>query len=163
VSWPGDRSKQLDVHAREGETLEKSFTAPPMPVTPIAQRGAGAVIVEKPSSKPFGPAVFVTLLSLTAVAGGVLIWSGIDTINNPGTQAVKDGCVGQGEQSPLYQQALDSQTRTNVLIGVTGGLGLLTFVSIFLTQWSHPKEAAVGHVTVTPTFGLGSVGLSGRF
>ncbi|HEY1960322.1 MAG TPA: hypothetical protein VGH28_32150 [Polyangiaceae bacterium] len=163
VSWPGDRSKQLDVHAKEGEALEKSFTAPPMPVTSVAQGGTGLVVVEKPSSKPFGPAVFITLLSLTAVAGGILVWSGIDTINNPGTDAVRNGCVGQGPGCPLYQQGLDEQTRTNVLIGVTGGLGLLTFVSIFLTQWSHPKEAAAAHVTVTPTFGLGSVGLAGRF
>ena len=165
VSWPGDRSKQLDVHAKEGDSLEKSFTAPPMPVTPVAQGGVGPVIVEKPSNKPFGPAVFITLLSLTAVSGGILIWSGIDTINNPGADAVRNGCVGQGPSCSLYQQGLDEQTRTNVLIGVTGGLGLLTFVSIFLTQWSHPKEApaAAAHVTVTPTFGLGSVGLSGRF
>ncbi len=161
VSWPGDRSKQLDVHAKEGQALEHSFTAPPMPVVTVAQQGGATVIVEKPSTKPFGPAVFVTLLSLTAVAGGVLIWSGVDTLNNPGAQAVRDACVGQGEQCPQYQQGLSEQTRTNVLIGVTGGLGLLTFISIFLTQWSHPKEGAA--VAIVPTVGFGSVGLAGRF
>jgi len=169
VSWPGDRSKQLDVHAKEGGTLERSFTAPPMPVAPVGPGtgavGGGTLVVEKPANKPFGPAVFITLLGLTAVSGGILIWSGIDTINNPGTQAVKDGCVGQGEQCPLYQQGLSEQTRTNVLIGVTGGLGLLTFVSIFLTQWSHPhrESSTAARVTVVPTLGFGSVGLTGRF
>jgi hypothetical protein len=162
VSWPGDRSKSLDVKAREGQALEQSFVAPPMPV---AQHGNGGVgggtpLTEQPSNKPFGPAVFITLASLTAISGGILIWSGIDTINNPGTAAVKAGCVGQGESCPLYQQGLASQTRTNVLIGVTGGLGLLTFVSVFLTQWSHPHKEAP---KVEPTVGFGTVGLSGRF
>lgn len=163
VSWPGDRTKQLPIHAREGQSLEQSLVAPPMPVTPVAtQTGTGPVVVEKPSTKPFGPAVFLTMLGLTAVSGGILIWSGIDTLNNPGPDAVRNGCIGQGDQCTLYQQGLSEQLRTNVLIGVTGGLGLLTFVSIFLTQWSHPKETARA-ASIVPTFGLGSVGLLGRF
>jgi hypothetical protein len=170
VSWPGDRTKAFDIKAKEGQSLEQSAVAPPMPVTntnPNSNGGTNtgpSVIVEQPSSKPFGPAVFITMLGLTAISGGILIWSGIDTLNNPGTDAVKSGCVGQGESCPLYQQGLSEQTRTNVLIGVTAGLGALTFVSIFLTQWSHPKStesAATAHVT--PTFGFGTIGLQGSF
>ena len=164
VSWPGDRSKSLDVKAREGQALEQSFVAPPMPVVqnpnPNIGGGTTTTLTEQPSNKPFGPAVFITLLSLTAISGGILVWSGIDTINNPGTQAVKDGCVGQGESCPLYQQGLQAQTRTNVLIGVTGGLGLLTFVSVFLTQWSHPHKEAP---KVEALIGPGTLGLAGRF
>jgi hypothetical protein len=164
VSWPGDRSKQLDVLAKEGGELERSFTAPPMPVASSGGGGGGmGGVVEKPANKPFGPVVFFTLLGLTAVSGGILIWSGVDTLNNPGADAVRNGCMGQGESCPLYQQGLSEQLRTNVLIGVTGGLGLLTFVSVFLTQWSHPHHEAPTAAGVTPTFGLGSVGLAGRF
>lgn len=162
VSWPGDRSRQLDVDANEGGSLERSFTAPPMPVAWAGGGGGGgAAVVEKPANKPFGPAVFITLLSLTAVSGGILVWSGIDTITNPGTDAVKSGCIGQGTACALYQQGKSEELRTNVLIGVTGGLGLLTFVSIFLTQWSHPHHEAAA--AISPTFGLGSIGLEGRF
>ena len=165
VGWSADRTKSLDIKAKEGQALEQSFEAPPMPV---ATNPTGPTVIvtnplppePPPSTKPFGPAVFITLLSLTAVSGGILIWSGIDTLNNLGTAAVKAGCVGQGPSCALYQQGLDEQTRTNVLIGVTGGLGLLTFVSIFLTQWSHPHREAP---TVTPTVGLGTFGLAGRF
>jgi hypothetical protein len=164
VSWPGDRSKSLDIKAKEGQALEQSFVAPPMPVATNNGVGAGGgAQTEAPvANKPFGPAVFITLLSLTAVSGGILVWSGVDTLNNPGTQAVKDGCVGQGPTCPLYQQGLASQTRTNVLIGVTSGLGLLTFVSVFLTQWSHPKHEAQA-LRIIPTVGPGSLGLIGRF
>jgi hypothetical protein len=165
VSWPGDRSKSLDIKAKEGQALEQSFVAPPMPVVTNPNTGGTTTTTPEapPANKPFGPAVFITLLSLTAVSGGVLIWSGIDTINNPGVDAVRQGCVGQGQTCQLYQDGLAAQTRTNVLIGVTGGLGLLTFVSVFLTQWSHPKKEAAAHVRVMPTVGLGSVGLVGRF
>ena len=142
------------------------FVAPPMPVANnnnnVIGGGGNTTLTEQPSSKPFGPAVFITLAALTAVSGGVLIWSGIDTINNPGVDAVRNACQNnQPNCQTLYQQGLDAQTRTNVLIGVTGGLGLLTFVSVFLTQWSHPqaKEAP----KVEATVGFGTVGLAGRF
>lgn len=82
------------------------------------------------------PAVFVVTLLLTAGAGGTLIWSGIDTLNNPGTEAVRESCAGLGTDCPAYQQGLDSQLRTNILIGVTGGLGLITAIfGIFVTDW----------------------------
>lgn len=171
VSWPGDRTKAFDVKAKEGQSLDQAAVAPPLQfavtngnATTIG--GPNTQPVEQPANKPFGPAVFITLLGLTAVSGGILIWSGIDTLSNPGPDAVKAGCVGQGEQCALYQQGLSEQTRTNVLIGVTAGLGALTFVSIFLTQWSHPKKqegAQTAKITVQPLLGFGSVGLSGRF
>lgn len=172
VSWPGDRSKSLDIKAKEGQTLTQELEAPPMPVKPPENLGgtggaAGAGGEEPPpSKKPFGPAVFFVGLGLTAVSGGILIWSGIDTINNPGADTVRQQCVGQGPSCPQYQQGLASQTRTNVLIGVTGGLGLLTFVSVFLTQWSSPKHEATA-ARVVPVFDVtpqgGQLGVVGRF
>ena len=69
--------------------------------------------------------------------------------------------LSYAEAQARYQQGLSEQTRTNVLIGVTGGLGLLTFISIFLMLWSQPKEGAA--VAIVPTVGFGSVGLAGRF
>lgn len=167
VSWSGDRSKSFDIKAKEGQSLEQTAIAPPMPVvtnnTGGNTIGAGAATtIEAPANKPFGPAVFITLLGLTAISGGVLIWSGIDTLNNPGADKVKADCVGLGESCPEYQQGLSEQTRTNVLIGVTAGLGALTFVSIFLTQWSHPKHEGT-QAYIRPTFGFGTLGVAGRF
>ena len=170
VSWPGDRTKTLDLNAKEGLSLEQTFEAPPLPVAPPPQQThtqeTNTTVVTPPppeSTKPFGPAVFITLLSLTAVSGGILIWSGIDTLNNPGPDAVRQGCVGQGPSCALYQQGLGEQTRTNVFIGVTSGLGLLTFISVFLTQWSHPHTEAAATARIVPTVGLGSIGVLGRF
>jgi hypothetical protein len=163
VSWSGDRSKSLDVKAREGQALEQSFVAPPMPVAQNNIGGGTTTLTEQPSSKPFGPLVFIGLASLTAISGGVLIWSGIDTINNPGADTVRQKCAGVGPTCKEYQDGLASQTRTNVLIGVTGGLGLISFITVFLTQWSHPSKEAREQPKVEATLGFGTVGLAGRF
>jgi hypothetical protein len=93
VSWPGDRTKTLDVKAKDGQAYEQSFVAPPMPV--VVENNTNNTTTTTttpeppPSSKPFGPAVFITMLSLKAVSGAVLVWSGVDTLNNPGTDAVR--------------------------------------------------------------------------
>lgn len=104
------------------------------------------------------PAVFVVSLLATAGAGGVLIWSGIDTLQSPGEDAVREACVGQGTDCPEYQQGLDSQLRTNILIGTTAGLGLLTgIIGIFVTEWGGDDDAESptdeASVTVSPSGG----------
>lgn len=102
------------------------------------------------------PAVFVVSLIATAGAGGVLIWSGIDTLKSPGEDVVREACVGQGTECPEYQEGLDSQLRTNILIGATAGLGLVTgIIGIFVTEWGGDDESpeSATSVTVSPSGG----------
>ncbi len=100
------------------------------------------------------PAVFVVSLLATAGVGGVLIWSGIDTLANPGVDTVREVCAGQGPACPEYQQGLDSQLRTNILIGATAGLGLLTgILGIFVTDWGS-DDANQTSVMVSPAGGM---------
>lgn len=142
VSWPGDRTKQVDLAAKAGAAQEFTFVAPPMPAKPVGPGSGG--VEAPPSTKPLGPALFFVGLGLTAVAGGVTIWSGLDTINNPGVDAVRQQCAGKTESCPAYQDGLASQLRTNILIGVTSGLGAITaVVGLFLTQWSSPTQEPV--------------------
>jgi hypothetical protein len=166
VGWSDDRSSKVAIDATAGGTRELSLPPPPHPVK---KPHAPIPVATPTSSKPFGPAVFIVGLGLTAAAGGVTIWSGIDTLNNPGPNAVKADCVGQTTSCAAYQQGLSSQLRTNVLIGVTGGLGLVTaVVGIFFTQWSHPDARAAEHPAdaafrVTPLLGPGEAALVGTF
>ncbi len=175
VSWPGDRSKELKIESKPGTKQDFTLTAPPMPVKPPPPDGNTNTPVQTvvtgpppppPSTKPLGPALFFVGLSLTAISGGVLAWSGVDTLNNPGTDVVKQKCVGLGETCPEYQTGRNAQLRTNILIGVTAGLGVLTgVIGLFLTQWSTPKREAARLVSptlvVTPTGG--AVGFQGAF
>ena len=102
----------------------------------------------------------------TAIALGVTVWSGINTINSPGVNAVRADCVGQGASCPAYVEGRNEQLRTNVLIGVTAGLGAATgVIGLFFTRWSHAPEKAPTPIggSFTPLPGGGAVGLSGRF
>ena len=88
------------------------------------------------------PAIFWVGASLTAVGGAATALSGIDTKNNPGAQRVQDECTTT--DCKLYQDGLAKQKRTNILLGVTGGLALFTVVAAVLTDWgSDEKESEV--------------------
>ena len=92
----------------------------------------------------------------TAVTTGFLIWSGLDTVGqrstfdaNP-TQANLD--TGKGDE-----------TRTNVLLGVTLGLGVLTGITaIFLVDWKgHGAERSARSPWIR--VGLGGATVGGSF
>jgi hypothetical protein len=134
----------------------KSGAGPVVPPPPPS----GEEPKKEPTSEPprdeptdgggISPFFFLGGAVLTAAAGGVTIWSGIDATNNPGTEAVRAGCVGQGTECQLYQDGLAAEMRTNILIGVTAGLGATTLVLAILTDWDGSPEpaATVGSVKV---------------
>jgi len=180
VSWEGDRTKQIKVDAKAGGRLEWKLDAP----APVAPTPPPVVVQpaeppkEQPhatSTKPFGPAIFFIGAGLTVVGGVVTILSGIDTQNNPGAAAVQQDCVGQGESCTQYQEGRSKQLRTNILLGSTIGVGVLTgVVGLFFTQWSHAPTPArssafspLSKATLEPYFGgdsrSGTAGLRGSF
>jgi hypothetical protein len=151
AGWSGGRTVPQDVEATKAGKSELSFKEPPeeKAETPLAGPAPTSAPeddeqpddgpVDRGVDKPEGwsPIVFFVGAGLTAVAGGITIWSGIDTQNNPGVDRVKSECAGQGESCPTYQEGLDNQRRTNILIGVTAGLGVATgLIGIFATDWS---------------------------
>ena len=107
---------------------------------------------DAPGTWRIHPAPFVVSLILTAGAGATTIWSGIDTINNPGEERVKEECAGQGPECPTFQEAQANELRTNALIGVTAGLAALTVVFAIVTDWggadpvTEPKPEETGAI-----------------
>jgi hypothetical protein len=169
VAWSNDRATHVDLDAKAGSSKALDLTPPPPPPKPVVVAPAPAAPEgPPPSRKPFGPAIFFTWAGLTVVGAGATIWSGLDAESHPGTNAVKTGCVGQGTNCPLYQQGLQAQLRTNVLLAATGGAAVVTAViGLFLTHWSHaeaspPSQPPTG-LTVTPVLGLGEAALLGAF
>ena len=194
VSWSGDRTRVQKFVARANGRDEISLEAPPLPppapvapavpagvaIVPAAATGSQLEQAQTPHTKPFGPAVFITLAAISAGGAAFTIWSGINTINDPGTAVVKMEC--HTTSCPAYQTGLSNQLRTNVAIGVTGGVALGTaIIGIFFTRWSSPKLRASagvlrgehdhaeggGVVTLEPVGsfspGGGTLGLRGTF
>jgi hypothetical protein len=88
------------------------------------------------------PAGFIVGLVVTAGLGGTTIWSGIDTVNNPGEDRVREECAGLGETCPLYEEAQSKELRTNALIGATAGAAAITVVLAIVTNWGGSEESA---------------------
>jgi len=136
---------------------------------------------EKPASSGWSPAVFWTGAAITAAAGAFTIWSGVDTINDPGADYVRDLCAEEGADGPncqaAYNEGRDKQLRTNIAIGATALLGAATIViGAFATDWGGgkseavrleraPSRTALRDVRVSPWLGVnsGGLGASGRF
>jgi hypothetical protein len=157
AGWSDNRSDSKQIQAEAAGKGEVSFVAPATaagqdmakeptePVAPDASTAPDPTKDQGPEKKSSGlpPALFFVGAGLTVVAGGITIWSGIDTVNNPGADAVKRDCAGKGEDCPAYQDGLSKQRRTNVLIGVTAGLGVATvLVGALFTDWSGGKSSA---------------------
>ncbi len=148
----GTRTRQIKVDAKAGGKSELSVKPPEEAVraTPPPPKTTGG--------KPFGPVVFVVMGGLTAVGAGATVVSGIDAKNNPGADAVRRECAGLGESCPTYQRGLQAQLRTNILLGATAGLAVVTaVVGVFFTEWSSADAR--------PTAGwrLSPFGVSGMF
>ncbi len=189
VSFGDDRSKTVDLEAKAGASDRRSVTAPPKPppppvpsATPVPPPAPTQTAITPPppptpppvSTKTRGSGFFWAGLGLTVAAGGATAISGFEAQKHPGTAAVRADCVGQGTSCPEYQQGLSAQLRTNVLLGVTGGLGLVTaIVGLFLTQWGSPeartpesaraRDGTRDGAHIEPVIGIGQAGVRGSF
>jgi hypothetical protein len=187
AGWSGDRSLSKSIEASKGAAGTLEFQAPPVAVAPSpvatptrAPEGDKPRDQGTPKTSGALPAtVFWVGVGLTAVATGVTIWSGLDTQSNPGPDKVREACnaTPPTDCNTLYDQGRSKQTRTNVLLGVTGGLGVATAViGAFFTDFGGAKSAtpaAEGRASrpktsfsVQPWLAIGSgasVGALGRF
>jgi hypothetical protein len=170
VSWSGDRTKTAPVTATAGGDENLSFEAPaaaPPPAPVVAQVAPVAQPQALPPPKPLPPAIFYSAAGLTVAAVAATVWSGVDAENNPGPAAVRRDCVGRGTSCPEYQAGLSAQLRTNVLIGVSAGLGAATGVlGVFFTRFSGSRsERHVAPIegAITPVPGGGFASLRGEF
>ena len=96
----------------------------------------------------------------TAAASGVTLWSGVDTSNKHQSFA-DDRCaqVGSSACTTLAADGSSAQTRTNVLLGVTGALGVATVVVLLFTHWGPSGASEDGRARV----GLAPGGAGGVF
>jgi len=151
AGWSENRSDSRQVKAEAGGSGEVSFTAPPLPeVEAAANEPAETAPVAPPApvvepevndkKSGWSPVVFYVGAGVTAVLAGVTVWSGVDTLNNPGKERVRNEC--SSEDCQLYQDGLGRQHRTNALIGVTLGVGAATaLVGLLATDWSGSRAA----------------------
>ncbi|MFO0638053.1 MAG: hypothetical protein U0183_02490 [Polyangiaceae bacterium] len=119
----------------------------------------------EPSRKPLPRGVVAIGGGLTVVAGAVAIASAVDVSGKHG-DFVSLGCatVVSNDCTTLASSGKSAETRTNIMLGVTGGLAVVTAVVAFtLVDWGGPESGKA--ITLAPTGGPGQGGirLSGAF
>jgi hypothetical protein len=143
AGWSEGRTLKKAVTASAGASGEISFEAPPVSAEPAPEpepepepEPAGPVDEGPKKSGGWSPTVFFVGVGLTVAAGGVTVWSGLDTKNNPGPEKVKAECAAGDTNCPLYKEGRSKQLRTNILIGVTSALAVGTgLIGALAVDW----------------------------
>ena len=152
AQWSGRPSVSKQVDGVAGSAQDVSFEAPPpsaKPAEPVAQPAAppppapvapstSATLdtQSKPSGGGLSPAVFWIGTGLTVVAGGLLTWSGLDTLD--AADEYNDSPSQKG-----YDDGVDLEKRTNILAGTTAVLGVTTIaIGLFATDWGGGEASA---------------------
>lgn len=145
VAEADDKGKRVRKVVTVAAGAQISITLAPAPPPEIVAPKNDTPSIGPPSSrKPLPPIVTVIGGVLTAAAGGFAIVSGLDTVSK------RDAFLGDKTQ-PRLDDAFSSQARTNVFIGTTIGLGLLTgVVAVFFTDWSGGRGAERSDVAGRP-------------
>jgi len=145
VSFGEGRTESKSVEATAGASGSIEFAAPAAEKAEPTEAPAPEPPPEPPppsedETKKGGlpPVLFWVGAGATVAAGGVTIWSGVDTVNNPGVDRVKAECKAGDENCSLYKEGRSKQTRTNILLGVTGVFAVATGVLAAIVDWGPP-------------------------
>jgi hypothetical protein len=178
AGWSYNRHKNADINAAAAQAGKLNFEAPPVEKAQAGPGDTNAAATpeadqapEKEKEKKTGlpPAVFFAGLGVTAVLGGLTVWSGLDTLKNPGTEKVQLDCAPPNNtvDCPTYKEGLAHQLRTNIFIGATSVVGATTVVLAVLTKWGgEPAKVEKKEAFIMPVVGVQdgvSIGAVGRF
>ncbi len=183
AGWSNNRHKNADVTAVAGGASRLSFTAPPIEKPPPPVETAAPAVdpnaanpretegdqTQEKKKAGLPRMVFFAGAGATAILTGVTVWSGIDAVNNPGTERVTRECLPNDESCSTYQEGVAHQRRTNILIVATSVVGLTTAViGLFFTKWSddQTKPSNKKDALVMPIVGVAdgvNLGVVGRF
>jgi hypothetical protein len=157
------------IHGEAGQRRELTFDAPPPAgsgeIAPLQTPDEGTEGPQPVETSPpeddesdggLSPIFFISAAVLTAGAGGLLVWSGLDALAG----------VDDYEADPTPARLAEGQNkelRTNILIGITAGLGVVTTALLFFTDWGGDEEEESVDVSFAPLDGGGAAILGGRF
>ncbi len=166
VEWPEKGTRAFDVEATPGslrsETVVRPAASPPPPASPVVAPPAPALAPAtpppQPARKPLPKGLFVVGVGLTVAAGAATLVSGVLALSSPGKDAVRRACAGLDTSCPQYQSGQNAELRTNVLIGTTVGLAVVTTAIAFFTDFggrAARRATAVPYVDpITRTGGV---------
>lgn len=153
----GNQTEQVSGEA--GQTVQLAFEAPEAVADPDGNGGTDGGEVSDGGGGGVPVAVSIISLVVTAGLGGVLIWSGIDTLD--GVEPYEAAPTPEGLEDGRNREA-----RTNWLIAGTSVAAAATLVLLIFTDWgggdddqSEPSAQALLDIQADRAI----LGLRGRF
>jgi hypothetical protein len=138
--------------------LPNDAPAPPPPAAathaPATAPAGKADVTTAPRKKPLAPIWVIVGAGTTLVAGGVTLWSGLDT-------ADQRRRYDQTSSDADFELGQQKQTRTNVLLGVTAGFAVLTVGALLFTDFDAPLLGRASHTRIFVANGI--AGIDGVF
>lgn len=178
----GDHSLVATMEGREtvaqqfegsgGESRELTFRPRPVRDDPSEPAGSDDVTaptvrreadnfdprVDEDARRGITPVVFGIGMAVTAVLGGVAIWSGVDTRSeHDDYQTAQMTGASFAQLEAAYDDGLRLQRRTNALLGAAGAVGLGTLVIAIFTDWGGSSNDEPQEARLQVDAGLGSV------
>jgi hypothetical protein len=146
-----------------GASVDLRFSAPAV-IPPAALATTEAVPATEPEKKhKLSPWYFGTAGALTAVAGGLTVWSGLK-VKSKHDDYDRTSANAQAD----YDDGRKLEKQTNALIGVTSALAVATVTLAVFTDFkrkdsSSDKQPAAGSLTMNATKQGAVLGWAGRF
>jgi tetratricopeptide (TPR) repeat protein len=149
------REEEERIARERREALDAQNVTPPGGTTPPPPE----------ESSGLHPAIALSVAGAALVAGGLLVWSGLDagSRNDEYEDYVGQADAIRPEGERLFDRVRSAETRTNALIGVAGGLAATAVVLAIFSDWSFGGEDQATTVGAGPTQGGFQVGVSHRF
>jgi len=127
-------SEQVTVDAAQTRTV--TLAPKKTPVVEPPKQAIVRPVVPLPAPRGQSPWLFVPFASATAAGLGLMIGFGVDTL----VARADYDALTKNEQFLFYDQGKFKQDRTNVTIGITGGLALVTgAIALFAIDWGSGK------------------------
>ena len=155
VSFEGGRERGMRLSGGRGEALSIRVRPPPAEKLTSSEApsadaspqpvGASPRLDTARVSRRLSPLYFWSAASLTAVAGGLAIWSGIDLLHT------RDDFESSSEPTRAqFERGEQKDLRTNVLLGGTAALLASTAVLAWFTDFGRDRRAPSARVDLTP-------------
>ena len=180
ANFAQERDAATTATIEAGESSMLKLAPPPVVEPQVAVLPVVPPVLETPPPtmpsphhhKGLPPIYFWAGVGGTSLLTAVTVWSGIDTLNNPGADAVRKGCVAGDTNCALYKEGKQKELRTNILIGSSIVVALATAATgIWATDFGRrgtlPQRGAPNwSIRPVASVGLGDsalLGAEGRF
>jgi tetratricopeptide (TPR) repeat protein len=154
VTLAGYYPVRREIAIRPGSLSTEAIELVPAPVqqptshqvAPASQGASAQASTREVSSvRTLPPVVFWAATGVTAVLGGITVWSGLNTAakNDAYEDYARMPDATSDQALRGYDDATSAQTRTNVLLVATGVAAAATVaIGVFFTDWDGPGPSA---------------------